>query len=246
MSLLFSQRGATLIYILFLLLAITALATISVRDGIFSLKVATNSQIQSILNQSSNSAVFRIQNPEFLKKYLTGTGLLGFIRSPDNYDKEMVFCFKQSQASFFDIDAASIIYVPAGTTAIKNDLYGKAGFCNPSSNTNFFTNSRKVVMTQVTVRQAIPDAGGKPLEGVMIGTDTSTSKIDQSFAFKIYVVSIVPNVSGATNAQIFECLSNRMSDPPRSTANQNVTDCLAQLGVPYNTQVVTYKYMPSF
>lgn len=242
----FNQQGATLIYVLFMLLIITVLGTMAVREGVFSLKVATNSQIQALLSQSTNSAIFKIQNPVFLKGYLSSSGLFGFIRAPENYDKEMVFCFKESQTSFFDIDSSSVIYVPLGATAIKNDLYGKSGYCNPDADTNFFTNRRKIVMTQVSIKQAQPETSASPLADTVVGTDMSNAKIDQTSAFKVYVVSILPNVSNVSNAQIYECLSNRMSDPPTTVANETVTDCLAKLNVPYNTQTVTYKYAPGF
>lgn len=52
------QRGATLIVVLFLLLAIIVLGTLAVRQSLVSLNIATNSQAQQLLLQNSDAAFF--------------------------------------------------------------------------------------------------------------------------------------------------------------------------------------------
>lgn len=52
------QRGATLIVVLFLLLAIIVLGTLAIRQSLVGLSIATNSQAQQLLLQNSDAAFF--------------------------------------------------------------------------------------------------------------------------------------------------------------------------------------------
>ena len=52
------QKGATLIIVLVILLMITILGTIAVKSGILGLKIATNSQVNALLLENSDAALF--------------------------------------------------------------------------------------------------------------------------------------------------------------------------------------------
>lgn len=243
-----SQRGAALIYVLLVLLIILIAGTYAIRQGIVSLKISTNSQVQALLSQSNNSALYKIQSPQFLKSYLSLSGMFGFILQPQNVDKEMVFCFKSSTQNYFDVLNASVIYMPLGTTAINNDSSSMAGYCNPNSNvlTNFFTSSRKAILTQVTIRQ-IANENLTPLSDAIEGTDSSNlSLVNNRASFKVYVVSLLPKLSSASDSDIYACLSEHMSQPPATATVQTTpTDCLAALGIPYDSQTVILRYTPN-
>lgn len=242
-----NQRGAALIYVLVVLLVITVVGTLAIRQGVFSLKVVSNTQIQALLDQSTNATISRIQSPAFLDSYKQSAGLLGFIAEPENSDKELVFCFSDSETGFFDINTGSVVYVPEGGNVIKNDLFGTDGYCNPdSSRTNFFTSNRKTVMTQVTIKQMTTDTTDAPMSNILQGSDLPGEKLDEASALKVFVVSLMPSVSDASNEDIYQCLSTKMNEPPQGAEQTTVSDCLSNLNVPYNTQVVSYKYAPIY
>ncbi len=54
------QNGATLIVVLIILVLVMLVGTRAVRSGIFGLKIATSSQVRSLLLESSNSALFNV------------------------------------------------------------------------------------------------------------------------------------------------------------------------------------------
>ena len=59
-----NQNGATLIVVLFLLLTITVLGTLAVRQSVVGLNIATNSQAQQLLTQNSDAAFLRRNSPQ--------------------------------------------------------------------------------------------------------------------------------------------------------------------------------------
>ena len=53
------QQGATLITVLIILVLVTVLGTIAVKTGILGLKIATNSQVNALLLENSDAALFK-------------------------------------------------------------------------------------------------------------------------------------------------------------------------------------------
>ncbi len=254
-----SQKGASLIFVLLSLLVLTLVGTLAVRVSLVSLSVATNSQIQVLLQQSSDAALFKMQDPAFLSGYLAGTGPLGYIRKPENKDKEIVFCFRADRADFFNISDASVIYADLSKETsndqpgqIINNDSGTAGYCDPrfklSSSLNFFTSKRKAIMTQITVKQNAEQPCGI-LTCLTEASDPYNAKLEKSQNFTVYATSILPNYGSATNDQIYDCLSKKMSGPPtgaNATDAVSMTDCLSNLNVPFSTQTANYRYNVSF
>ena len=258
------QRGATLIVVLILLLVVTILGTLAIRQGITSLNIATNSQVQSLVLQNSDSTLFNIENPAQLGQYAAGSGFIGYLKSPDNKFKEVVFCYRGSATQFFDVNRFSVIYWESGTSP-KNDELGTDGYCNPATTgaTGDFASARDAVLTQVSVR--LTEGTQQAFDNAVNGTaNDPATKTPPSEIYVFNAVSIVPALvpSGVTRAQIYHCLSDRMSKPtipegvtpasdsiisdPKADAADTVTDCLARLNVPFSTQVGEYRYESAF
>lgn len=83
------QKGSTLIVVLILLLVITVIGTLAVRQSLTSLNIATNSQAQQLLMQSSDSVLYRLGAEGFASTSGNPTSLLGY--ALQNQGKEVVF-----------------------------------------------------------------------------------------------------------------------------------------------------------
>lgn len=250
------QRGATLIVVLFLLLAIIVLGTLAIRQSLVGLSIATNSQAQQLLLQNSDAAFFNVEREENIIQALSSSGMFGYISGATDKDKEMVFCFRGEENSFFDINRASIIYWGAGQTAPTNNEFGTDGYCNASrtTTTNFFTSGRKAVMTQVAVKfSSISD--NDPFFGEQFGTDGETVKFDRAKPVKLFAVSVMPTLTNADPNDINSCFRNHMSEvtiPPGTTVSatansrKSITECLSDLNVPYSSYVSEYVIVQDF
>ncbi|WP_455597752.1 pilus assembly protein PilX [Acinetobacter pecorum] len=250
------QRGATLIVVLLILLAVIVLGTLAVRQGMVSLGIATNSQAQQLLLQNSDSAFFNIEREDNIIQALSGSGMFGYIGGADDRDKELVFCYRGAEPSFFDINRASIIYWKAGTTEPTNNEFGTEGYCDSStgSSTNFFTSGRKVVMTQVAVKFSSISAND-PFFGAQFGTDEEAVKFERSKAVKVFAVSVMPNLTSATSSAINACFQNHMSEVTipvgtpvslNAPSRRTVTECLSDLNVPFTSHVTEYVIVQDF
>lgn len=251
------QRGATLIVVLLILLAILVLGTLAVKQGLMSLNIATNSQAQQLLIQNSDSAYFNIEKEDNIIQALSSSGLFGYISGADDRNKELVFCYRGAEPNFFDINRASIIYWEAGKSAPTNNEFGLDGYCDASKNEtrNFFTSGRKVVMTQVAVKFS-SIAQNDPFFGAQFGTDEELVKFDRSKAAKVFAVSVMPTLSNASSTDINSCFANHMSEvtiPEGTTVldedvdnAKSVTDCLSDLNVPFTSHVTEYVIVQDF
>ncbi len=56
------HKGSTLVIVLIVLILVTLIGAMGVRTGIFGLKLATNSQIQALLLESSNAALLNLED----------------------------------------------------------------------------------------------------------------------------------------------------------------------------------------
>jgi hypothetical protein len=260
----FYQRGATLIVVLGILLVVTILGTLAIRQSITSLNIATNSQAQSLVLQNSDSTLYNIQDTNQLDAYAAGSGFIGYFKSPENRVKEAVFCYRGSASQFFDINTFSVISWQSGT-APKNNELGTDGYCNPSAtgSTGDFATGRDAVLTQVSVR--LTQSTQQAFDCVVPGTAQDPNvKLPPCDIYLFYAVSLIPGLAPkeVTRAQIFHCLSDRMSKPnipegvipaadtfiidPKADAADTVTDCLTRLNVPFSTQVGEYRYEAGF
>jgi type II secretory pathway pseudopilin PulG len=254
-----SQRGATLIIVLILLLIIVIVSSLAIRKGLLSLNIATNAQAQQLMNQNSDSALFNVEDAEALKTNMTGNGMFGYISTPYNKGKELVFCYKGTNTAFFSLAQASVIKWEEGKTKPTNNELGSDGYCS-MSNSNDYTSGRSAVMTQVTVRFIDSAEGDVAFVSTVSGTDTLASKTIPAQRATVTAISLMPTLSTASTEQINACLSTHMSNPSAaipsgiSAATDSVTEtsfstsiseCLNKLNVPYTTYATVYNLTQS-
>lgn len=250
-----NQRGATLIVVLFLLLAIIVLGTLAVRQSLVGLNIATNSQAQQLLLQNADAAFFNVEREDNIIQSLSSSGMFGYISGATDKDKEMVFCYRGEESGFFDISRASLIYWKSGQQSPTNNEFGTSGYCNADeSTTNFFTSGRKAVMTQVAVKFTTISEND-PFFGAQFGTDDETVKFDRTKPVKVFAVSVMPTLTNASSAAINNCFTNHMSEVTvpegtsvalNATSRKTVTECLSDLSVPYTSHVTEYVIVQDF
>lgn len=216
------QNGSTLIMTLIILVLITLVGTIAIRSGILGLKLATNSQIQTLLLENSNAALFNIENPSQVERQLAEDGMFSYFHSIANANDELVFCFRASQDSFFSKNQASAIS-PSGSTS----KMGSTGFCKVSD----FATGRSAILSQIYIKKNVDPA--VPFSHVAKGTSTGSSPLPVvSNSISVTVISLLPSFSDASKDEIERCFKLRADE---------VTQCFSDLDIPFNTQNADYK-----
>ena len=215
------QQGSTLIIVLIVLVVVTLLGTIAVKTGILGLKIATNSQVNALLLENSDSALFNIENPDQVARQLALDGMFAYFNSSANADDELVFCYRAAQASFYSFSKASAITADGTTTKIGVDGYCKA---------NQFAMGRSAVLSQVYLTKS--STVSAPFGSVPKGTSIGQSNVPAtSNNIGATVISVLPSFAGATTTQIENCFKQRASA---------VGACFDGLGIPYNMQHSDY------
>ena len=231
------QTGSTLVIVLLLLMVITVVGTFAIRQSMLSLNVATNSQAQQLLMQSSDAVLYRIGNSNFASTSGNPTSLLGYALK--NSGNEVVFCFRSQlkQDTVFSVGTTSLLNWNDNSTDVT--VSGVSGFCDLTKQADY-ASSRKAQITQVTIVVNPPsNLESKPLQSVSLGSDLSSlGKLDtdQTKRVRVYVTSILPNLSTATAAKITACLK-RPSEKPLSGNAETIDACLTKENVPFNTQM---------
>lgn len=230
------QKGATLIVVLILLVALTVIGTLAVRQSIVSLNIATNGQAQQLLTQNSDAATFHVEDPDELRGYTSGIGLFGYALAPERKGKELVFCYRGDNARLYNKGQTSIIFNESGT--IVNNSEGTSGYCRVGGTENFFTSNRRAVLTQISILVRPGDkADIKPFQYFIRGQDPETTKSIPPERIVVNTISLMPALSTATDEQINNCLSTRLSN---AVANNGVAGCLTGLNVPFVAHVTEY------
>lgn len=226
------QQGSTLVVVLILLLAITIIGTLAIRQSMVSLNIATNSQAQQLMIQSSDSVAFTVEDAQNLKRSLLANGMFGRVRTTENKGKELVFCYRGDRSQFFNTGTSSLLSVDGNTIT----RVGTAGFCHSGGNTNFYTSSRRAVLTQVSVK-VIAGAGGNAFGDAPRGTDTLVVNMQDTDRVKVFAVSLMPTLSTASTDDIDDCLQ-LVSDT--TDEDLSLTSCLSDLNVPYTMHITEY------
>ena len=215
------QQGSALIIVLVILVLVTLIGTLAIRSGILGLKLATNSQIQALLLENSNSALFNLEDPSQVARQLALDGMFAYFNSAANADDELVFCYRAAQNAFYDFPKASVIAADGTTTKIGVDGYCKA---------NQFAMGRSAVLSQVYLTKS--STVSAPFGSVPKGTSLGESNVPAiSNNIGATVISVLPSFAGATTAQIENCFKQRASA---------VGACFVGLNIPYNMQHSDY------
>lgn len=240
-----SQAGSTLISVLLILVVITIIGVMAMKQGLTSLNIATNSQIQTVLAQSSDAAL-----NQFAKTNLTAitnvTGIVGAAINNADPGQEYVFCYKPTSADPFGLTINSNLIQgnPTSDTASSINV-DTANFCDLTSAADYGS-GRKAAVTQVSVTIPLDASTLPPLSGLPRGgTDISTgSSLPKSFTtqqrIRVISTSMLPAFSATDLSTVnTECLRGRISDNADAPLQdrENLTDCLARRGVPANTQI---------
>ena len=241
------EKGNTLIVILILIVVVTIIGLVAIRESITSLKISTNSQAQALLMRNSDAYFFNIEGAGEVYKKLNASkfGFVGFASQPENIGKEVVFCFNQNIVQNFDTNTVGVI---SNILTNNADTIGTGkkkitpitrGACDPSVADNY-TSGRKAVMTQVAIK--VDNTPSTPLENFVEGTDVS--QVSQPIKIRINTTSLMPAMaSTATSAQIKSCLTDYPADfiiDGLNTSN-SIADCLRHYNVPFNAQVAEYR-----
>ena len=223
----FGQAGNTLVVILVLLVIITIVGTLAIRQGLISLKIATNSQAQSLLLQNTDAYFFKLEAANAAQKVLNASkfGPIGYASQTQNIGQEISYCFTKNNEQAFDTNTVGLFI--SGTGLSK-------GYCDPS-NANSFTSGRKAVMTQVTIK--VENKPSAPLENFIEGTDTEL--VNPAMRIKINVLSLIPVMANVTNTIIVSCLKDNPAEAATGVVTK--TSCLNTNNIPYNAQVAEYK-----
>ena len=189
--------------------------------GIVGLKIATNSQVNALLLENSDSALFNIENPAEVERQLALDGMFAYFNSSANANDELVFCYRASENSFFKLSKASAITEDGSTTKIGVD-----GFCKA----NQFAMGRSAVLSQVYLTKS--STVSAPFGSVPKGTSLGQSNVPATTNnIGATVISVLPSFAGATTTQIENCFKQRASA---------VGACFDGLGIPYNMQHSDY------
>lgn len=232
------EQGATLIIVLMLLLAITIIGTLAVRQSLVSLNIATNNQASQLMLQSSDAAIFNVEDSTNLARSLAKDGMFGYIKTDSHKGKELVFCFRGTNAQFFNLADASLAYMEEGSANLNLNSMGTAGYCQARSSNNFFTSNRRAVMTQVSISFVSNGTGSKPFEDSVRGTDDEVP-IEKREKVIVHAISLMPTISSASMTDIDNCL-RRLSNTTSIDVNISITSCLAGLNVPFTAHVTEY------
>lgn len=213
------QQGATLIMVLVILILIMLIGTFAVRSSILGLKVATNSQVQALLLNNSDSALFNVENPDRLAQQLAQGGMFNYFTSANNANDELVFCYRSSQTSFFSMSKASAL---SGTNQTK---IGVSGYCKA----NEFATGRSAVISQVYLSKNVESGA---FVGTPIGTSSGQTEMPTvSERIHVTVISVLPSFANVEDEKIEACFKSKAVE---------VSGCFKALGIPFNTQNADY------
>ena len=243
-----SEKGSALIAVLLLLLMITVMGVISMKQGLTILNISTNAQVQGLLVQTSDSVLNTIATTD-VTKITSISGVIGAALANATPNQEYVFCYRPTNSDNFALSLNANIIQGKTTAAVDgtSDVVtvdsGGDGFCHLDTD---FGSGRQATVTQVAVTVPTDTSNLPPLSGLSHnGTNVSLgSGLPPGFTtqqrVRVTATSMLPAFSASTTSTIeSDCLQGRISDntDPSFAGIESVTDCLARKGVPANTQV---------
>lgn len=227
------QRGATLIIVLCIVLLVTIIATVAIRQSSVSLNIATGAQAQKLMMQNSDAALLRFEQLHKQNSSAAVNSLFSTIKK--NIGKEVVWCYSDLQRDFFTLNNSSLIYWIAGNT--QATTIGNDGFCRSNS----FSTGRSTVVTQVAATISLTNSS-------VITNSSSNDNSVPPVKIIVYTTSFIPTLSTANADAINACLSTRVSGRPtyvnKTESNPQtytVSECLSALNVPNYTAVAEYQ-----
>lgn len=219
------QQGSTLVMVLIVLLLITLIGTMAMRESLLNLRLSTNAQVNNVLLNSNDTALFELEDAAKVRGRLNSQSVYGYFDSGTNADDELVFCFDVKETRFFSMSRASVI----GSTK-----RGPNGYCKVDK----FSTGRDATISQVYVRKL--NFKATPLSTLPLGTEAGQDKLSNLKFVAATTISILPRFSKANPAAIENCFKMSAIKNDSSTASNNVEMCFQALNIPYNMQYSAY------
>lgn len=221
------QQGATMIIVLVVLLLIAIAGTIAVRSGLFGARLSTNTQVNNLLINNNDAALFKFEDMSVLdiKENFAVGGFYHYLKDPITAADELIFCYQADEADTFKMNKAAIVKADNSADRVPN-------FCTA---TGKFSSGRNAIITQVHVRVNDVDEG--VAEGyTMIASDTN---IQQRINLSVSSISVMPSfvknvADSGVQDSINECFKKTAF--ARAAGVETVTQCFNNLNVPYDVQ----------
>ncbi|MDV2469346.1 pilus assembly PilX N-terminal domain-containing protein [Acinetobacter chinensis] len=247
------QRGATLIVVLMILLIITVVGVMAIRVAIVSLGVATNSQVDQLNFQSSDTPLVLLSHTDPSTLTSFGNAIGASLReSESNPGGEYIFCYKPTSTTVKFAQTVDAALIKAGDDNDANKESGIAdGFCTVDAD---FGSNRAAVVTQVAV--SIPTDASTDDPGANLPRDINLSEgaqlpksMTSTQRVRVTTTAMLPGYSPTSTSTIQEnCLSvahAKISDnlSEELKDKETLADCLKTNKVPYSVQVQEFNYL---
>lgn len=254
-----SQRGATLIVVLFMLILLTLVGVYGIRTAMSSLNLATNTQVSQFLGQTADTPLNQFYTSD-LSKMVDLSGVVGFALQDSKLEvgKEYIFCYKPLSSLKFGASQSVATLRPPATSDGKATVAsgGATAFCDLSKD---FGSGREAVVTQVAVK--IPsDALSDLAPGTLLGEGTNVSagtilpkNIVEQQRVRVTTTSILPAFAKDISAAQ-ACVGTGSGSPGYISDNTDtdtkgfttIANCLVNLGVPVNSQTQEFNLQTLF
>jgi hypothetical protein len=251
------QQGSALISVLIILLVITVLGVIAIRQGLTSLNIATSTQAQAIMFQSADYGIDQVYvGLDTQAEVLVAQSAFGIIGLPQITGNEVVTCLragKSLQQIFIDQNAIAQNRVNASFNLENLDV---AGYCDVTNSTDF-NSGRMAALTQIALSVPIDADKGEAFSTAITGTDNdvlfgsntanATNTQSKPVRLRTYSTTVIPALSqSADSATINGCLKSLNDTTRAKDANnaETVTDCLTKNAVPFSTHTEEYLMRP--
>lgn len=231
-----SQRGATLIIVLMVLLLIMVVGTLAIRQSISSLKLVSNNQIQTLLLQNADAALVTFQRTD--PKVIAGAnGIVGFFQNENNKNAELVFCFSGTDPFVLSKAAYRL-----NTTTFSLNSTGGGACTEDSAKTS---SGREQVVTQVYVKRA--STLTVPFADLSRGTEVKSAKTENNIRLEVYVISVMQGLLSDPKATLFDAHNDSKKGCLAKSVN-NAVSCLKNSADKplYSTQVAEYRFLSDF
>lgn len=232
-----NQTGSALISVLVILLLITVIGILAIRQGLTNLNIATNSQVKSLLLQSSDYALQKI---EVTANGNANSPVWTFLRQATNTGAEQTefwSCYRpMSDTDYLRVQKASEVVASATTTDSSATVSTNTGLCDLTAD---FISPRKTAVTQLSVMQNRKSKEDIPFQYAEKGSDTK-QYAEQPKLVTVYSTSILPGMASSDISTIQSaCMQNRIADNlvRENSLKEGLGDCLARMGAPATTQV---------
>lgn len=244
-----SQKGATLIVVLIMLLLITVIGSMAIRVSTSSLKLATSSQVSQLLRQSADTPFQLIKNFP-TGKLRVADNAIGALVQGNDINKEYLFCYSPTIDKNFALSSKTTVTSPYDATEklLANDKVnvlqgGASGLCDLKKD---FGSKREATVTQVAVSLSNDsDNHQERFQHYEEGTDLSGNTVVGSIVsapvkLKVTTISMLPAFStrniNDVQSSCFSVNNIRLANNVAYPTKKSIADCVKDYGIPVEVQ----------